>query len=68
LLTVAEDGVVRRWDLSAARLRQEIERATRVCLEPEDRERMLGESPEDARRMYETCAASRRPPGPEEMP
>jgi len=59
LLTVAEDGVVRRWHLSAERLRQEIESATRVCLEPEVRERILDESSEEARRMHAACVEAR---------
>lgn len=60
LLTVAEDGTVRQWYLSASRLREEIERTTRVCLAPELRERMLGESAEVARRKHEECLRARR--------
>ena len=58
LLTVAEDGRVEESLLSSEDLLRAIDAATRVCLEPGERQRFLRESPEEALRSYRECERS----------
>ena len=55
VVTVSSDDTARIWSLSASDLQKAIKDATNICLDPEFRERSLGESREEATRKYEQC-------------
>jgi WD40 repeat protein len=63
LVTASSDGKVRIWPVSIRLLGQCLEAATRDCLSPEERQRYLDETPEQAQAAYERCerAAGRSP-------
>jgi WD40 repeat protein len=51
----AQDGTARIWPIDWSLLIDYLDSATTVCLEPADRERLLGESPEEAESRYRQC-------------
>jgi hypothetical protein len=55
VVTASSDGTARIWSLYASDLQKAIKDATNICLDPEFRERSLGESWEEATRKYEQC-------------
>jgi hypothetical protein len=54
-IATVSGNTARVWRVDGAPLRAAIQAATRLCLDPEFRERFLGETPQEARRMYEAC-------------
>jgi len=55
VLCVAEDGTVRLWTVGTARLQALLREAVTGCLTPEQRQRYLLETPEEARAGHERC-------------
>ncbi len=56
VFTVSDDGVVRRWTtITHELLREGLKSATNRCLEPDFRERYLGQPEEEARARYRAC-------------
>jgi hypothetical protein len=59
VLSVAEDGAIRLWTVGTARLQALLREAVTGCLTPEQRQRYLLETPEEARAGYERCERER---------
>ena len=59
LATASLDGTARVWHLDLEELRGLLGTATRLCLDPEFREDVLGDTFEQARRRWEECERSR---------
>jgi len=51
----ASDGTVRVWAIAWDLLIEHLRTATTVCLEPGQREQLLGESPAEARARFAEC-------------
>ena len=60
VFTISDDGTVRRWStITHELLREALASATNQCLEPDFRERFLGQSKEEARTRYQACEMER---------
>ena len=59
LATASLDGTARVWHLDLGELRGLLQTATRLCLDPEFREDVLGDAFEQAHRRWEECERSR---------
>ncbi len=61
LLTLSEDGVARLYEaIDVAGLQDRLGAATTYCLTPEERVRLLFETPDEARVAFEGCEGARR--------
>ncbi|HYO52736.1 WD40 repeat domain-containing protein, partial [Archangium sp.] len=65
VLSVSEDGTVCLWTVGTVRLQALLREAATGCLTPEQRQRYLLETPEEARAGHERCERERGglPPG-----
>jgi hypothetical protein len=57
ILTVSKEGTVMIWDLDPMRLQDTIRRSASLCLDSEFRQRVMGESSEQATRREKACNA-----------
>ena len=53
------DGTVCIWRLTGVELQKVIRAATPLCLDPDFRERSLGDSPKATKKKYEACELER---------